>query len=109
MLDRHVEAFHIILSMTPTDILRADAGLRSPLGRVQRGFRGRIDAIEVTESICDLDPEELERRLIELGFTEGAFVEILHEGAFGGDPIAVRINEATVALRRREAMAILVV
>ena len=28
---------------------------------------------------------------------------------FGRDPIAVRINEATVAMRRREAMAILVI
>ena len=52
---------------------------------------------------------ELERRLIELGFTEGATIEILHEGAFGRDPIAVRVNDATVALRRREAMAILVI
>ena len=46
---------------------------------------------------------------IELGFTEGAHIEILHEGAIGRDPIAVRVNDATVALRRREAMAILVV
>jgi ferrous iron transport protein A len=51
----------------------------------------------------------MERRLIELGFTEGATVEVLHEGFFGRDPIAVRVNDATVALRRREAMAILVV
>jgi ferrous iron transport protein A len=35
-------------------------------------------------------------------------VEILHQGLFGRDPIAVRVNEATVALRRREAAAILV-
>jgi ferrous iron transport protein A len=35
-------------------------------------------------------------------------VEILHEGAFGRDPIAVRVDHATVALRRREAMSILV-
>jgi ferrous iron transport protein A len=47
--------------------------------------------------------------LIELGFVEGASVEILHEGAIGRDPIAVRVDSATVALRRREAMAILVI
>ena len=51
---------------------------------------------------------EIERRLIELGFVEGAVVEILHQGLFGRDPIAVRVNEATIALRRREADAILV-
>ena len=51
---------------------------------------------------------ELETRLIELGFVEGAHVEILHEGAFGRDPIAVRVNEATVALRRQEAESIFV-
>jgi ferrous iron transport protein A len=56
----------------------------------------------------DLPSGELERRLIELGFVEGARVKILHEGLFGRDPIAVRVNEATVALRRREAASILV-
>jgi ferrous iron transport protein A len=50
----------------------------------------------------------LETRLIELGFVEGARIEILHEGAFGRDPIAIRVNDATIAIRRREAMAILV-
>jgi Fe2+ transport system protein FeoA len=57
---------------------------------------------------CCTRSGELERRLIELGFVEGARVEILHEGLFGRDPIAVRVNEATVALRRREAASILV-
>ena len=80
----------------------------SRLGRALAGFRGRIDAIDVTDDNCGLPAEELERRLIELGFVEGASVEILHEGAFGRDPIAVRVNHATIALRRREAMAILV-
>jgi ferrous iron transport protein A len=79
------------------------------LGHAERGFRGRIHGIAVDEARCSLPTEELERRLLELGFTEGALVEILHEGVFGRDPIAVRVNNATVALRRREAMAILVV
>jgi ferrous iron transport protein A len=79
------------------------------LGHAGRGFRGHIHAIETVGHSHSLPAEELERRLIELGFTEGAAVEILHEGAIGRDPIAVRINAATVALRRREAMAILVI
>lgn len=78
------------------------------LGLAQRGFRGRITAISVSPEGSGLPAGELERRLIELGFTEGARVEILHEGLFGRDPIAVRVNDATVAIRRREAMAILV-
>jgi ferrous iron transport protein A len=79
------------------------------LGHARRGFRGHIEAIRVHDGHSDLVEGELERRLIELGFTEGAHIEILHEGAFGRDPIAVRVNDATVALRRREAMAIRVV
>jgi ferrous iron transport protein A len=82
--------------------------VRLALGLARRGFRGRIAAIEVSPSTTDLAPAELERRLVELGFTEGAEVEILHEGLFGRDPIAVRVDGATVAIRRREAMAILV-
>jgi len=77
-----------------------------PLGQAPCGFRGRVDAIEVQQQSGGLPPAEIENRLLELGFVEGAHVEILHEGAFGRDPIAVRVNHATIALRRREAMAI---
>jgi ferrous iron transport protein A len=77
------------------------------LGHAQRGFAGRITAIR-PDGASVLSPAELESRLLEMGFVEGASVEILHEGAFGKDPIAVRVDNATVAIRRREAMAILV-
>jgi ferrous iron transport protein A len=80
---------------------------RLPLGEAPRGFRGYVDAIEAHQHNGSLPPAEIENRLIELGFVEGARVEILYEGAFGRDPIAVRVNNATIALRRREAMAIL--
>lgn len=80
----------------------------SPLGRARPGFYGRIEAIVADDHNSGLPPEELERRLIELGFVEGAHVEILHEGLVARDPIAVRVDCATVALRRKEAMAILV-
>ena len=78
-----------------------------PLGEAPCGFRGRIDTIHVREAANGLTAEEIENRLLELGFVEGAHVEILHEGAFARDPIAVRVNHATIALRRREAMSIL--
>ena len=72
------------------------------------GFRGRIQQLIVDDARTGLPGPELERRLIELGFVEGADVELLHQGLFGGDPIAVRVADATIALRRGEAMAILV-
>ena len=55
-----------------------------------------------------LSATELESRLIEMGFVEGAKVEVLHEGIIGRDPIAVRVENVTIAVRRREAMAIIV-
>ena len=84
-----------------------NAERHTPLGLAQRGFRGRIDAIAVSAD-STVPAVELERRLLELGFVEGAIVEVLHEGPVGRDPIAVRVNDTTIALRRREAMAVLV-
>ena len=79
------------------------------LGQAGRDFQGVVCAIAVDDALCAMPPAEMERRLIELGFVEGAHVRLLHEGPFGRDPIAVRVNGATVALRRREAMAIHVI
>ena len=81
---------------------------QTPLGQANRGFCGRIDAIHVDEDVHGRHAHEIESRLIELGFVEGAEIKVLHEGPIGRDPIAVRINGTTIALRRREAMAILV-
>ena len=66
----------------------------------------RLAAHDAGSTLSDV---ELETRLIELGFVEGARVEVLHEGVVGGDPIAVRVENVTIAVRRREAMAIIVV
>ena len=70
--------------------------------------RRRPSAPEAGRDGSKVPRAELERRLLELGFVEGADVELLHQGLFGGDPIAVRVADATIALRRREAMAIMV-
>jgi ferrous iron transport protein A len=78
------------------------------LGSAEVGFRGHIHSLRVADGGTGLSGPELERRLLELGFVEGAAVELLHEGLFGGDPIAVRVAHTTIALRRREAMAVLV-
>jgi ferrous iron transport protein A len=79
-----------------------------PLGLAKRGYSGVIRRIDTEATGSALSAAELESRLIELGFVEGAAVELLHEGLFGGDPIAVRVAATTIALRRREAMAVMV-
>lgn len=77
------------------------------LGLACKGFRGKMTCMMPCAANGRQDPGELELRLIELGFIEGVDLEILHEAPFGRDPIAVRVGGATVALRRRDAMAIL--
>lgn len=79
-----------------------------PLGLAKRGYAGVIQHLAAGEAGSALGDVELESRLIELGFVEGAHVEVLHEGIVGGDPIAVRVQNITIAIRRREAMAIIV-
>ena len=79
-----------------------------PLGLARRGFAGVIQYLAAGKTDSALGNLELESRLIELGFVEGAKVEVLHEGIVGHDPIAVRVENVTIALRRREAMAIIV-
>jgi ferrous iron transport protein A len=82
-----------------------------PLGRAKKGFKGvvvEVGAAAAAHGSSTLDAVELERRLLEIGFVEGARVEILHEGLIGGDPLAIRLDDMRVALRRREADAVLV-
>jgi ferrous iron transport protein A len=79
-----------------------------PLGLAKRGYSGVIQHLAAGDSGSALSAAELESRLIELGVGEGARVEVLHEGAIGRDPIAVRVENITIAVRRREAMAIIV-
>jgi ferrous iron transport protein A len=85
-----------------------DARLRMPLGLAKRGYCGVVQHLAADDANSALSAIELESRLIELGFVEGAKVEVLHEGIVGRDPIAVRIENVTIAVRRREAMAIIV-
>jgi len=82
-------------------------GFTQPLGLMDRGGVGRILAVRGGDG--DSSEREIERGLLEMGFVEGACVEVLHHGFLGRDPLAVRINQTmTVALRRCEANAVLV-
>ena len=87
---------------------KTDIREQQPLGTARLGYSGIIQHLLVGDATSALAADELESRLIELGFVEGARVEILHEGIVGRDPIAVRVENVTIAVRRREAMAIIV-
>ncbi len=77
----------------------------SKLSQARCGDRGVI--VQVGDHCHHQDHAlELERRLLELGFVEGATVELLHEGLFGRDPIAMKVDDMRVALRRHEAASI---
>lgn len=101
---------------SPTDHAVADGAAplqtaaAQPLSTLAPGSRGRITRVGVPEDHRPdaIAADELERRLLEIGFVEGATVEVLHEGLFGRDPIAVRVDDMRVALRRNEARGILV-
>ena len=47
-------------------------------------------------------------RLMEIGFLPGESVRVVATGFPGADPLAVRIGQATFALRRHEASMVLV-
>ena len=83
----------------------AAAGKVVRLGAARPGDRGVIVGVQAKVHRNDhgIDVAELQRRLLEFGFVEGAEVEVLHEGAIGHDPIAVRLDDMRVALRRRDA------
>ena len=49
---------------------------------------------------------DVSRRLMELGFVPGERIRMLKRGMPGGDPMAVRVGDATFALRRFEAALI---
>lgn len=83
-------------------------GGETALATARKGFSGVIVAIRPPEGSGELPPEEIERRLVEMGLVEGASLTLMHEGPIGRDPIAVKLADRTVALRRREARAVLV-
>ena len=86
----------------------AEAKVEAPVMRLSQARPG--DAGVIIDVRAEAHPgshgvgvEELQRRLLEFGFVEGAEIEVLHEGAIRRDPIAVRVDDMRVALRRRDA------
>jgi ferrous iron transport protein A len=88
---------------------REEAAVSIRLGRGARGLRGTVLRVGATGGDTYSETAlELERQLLEIGFVEGASVEIIHEGFIRGDPIAVKLDDMRVALRRRDAEATLI-
>ncbi|MES2895372.1 MAG: FeoA family protein [Pseudomonadota bacterium] len=93
------------LSVQPDLAANSAAGLVVRLSSLEVGATGVIVDVraESTPLAHGVDVHELQRRLLEFGFVEGARIEVLHEGAIRHDPIAVRVDDTRVALRRRDA------
>jgi ferrous iron transport protein A len=85
----------------------AQAGISGAvrLSQARPGDRGVIVEVRAERHTGDhgVAVDELQRRLLEFGFVEGARVEVLHEGAIWRDPIAVRVDETRIGIRRRDA------
>lgn len=96
------DTFAAVNSVAPAP----EAGVRR-LSEARPGWRGVIVDVRADAHLDSrhhgVDVDELQRRLLEFGFVEGASVEVLHEGAIAHDPIAVRLDDMRVALRRRDA------
>lgn len=71
-----------------------------PLSTLPRGQMARIHDIAADDHLA--------RKLLEMGVMEGLDVCILHRGPLGGDPLAIRLNDRIIALRRRDASHITV-
>jgi len=67
---------------------------KKKLGEQKKGVKGRI---------VNIEPNGMGNRLFELGFLQGALVEVMHVGLFGGNPLAIKVNGATIAMRKNEA------
>jgi ferrous iron transport protein A len=79
------------------------------LGSLRKGARGVVtDVRDDAQSLGDEAHSTVSRRLLELGFIPGEAIEVVEEIWPGGDPIAVRVGNTTFALRRREAVAVMV-
>ncbi len=91
--------------MSRSDVSPRNEGELFLLSEAAVGDAGTIVRVgaEVEGQARGVSRSELERRLLEMGFVEGARVEVLHQGLFGKDPIAVQLDDMRVALRRREA------
>ncbi len=80
----------------------------SKFKKLECGVINKIDE-SILGGGTDCVSGEIEARLLEMGFIEGATVQVLQKGMWGGEPIAVRINNnnTLISLRKKEASVIM--
>jgi ferrous iron transport protein A len=76
------------------------------LDTLAAGKSGTVIHIAPTEAGQFDDGVDLARRLMELGFVPGEKIRMLKRGMPGGEPLAIKVGNATFALRRFEAARI---
>ena len=77
------------------------SNLPTTLDRLDLRQSGTVQSVLAPEG-----SPEWGRWLEEIGFMPGERVELMARGAFGGDPLVVRIGLSTFALRRAEAACV---
>ncbi|GEM_PF-378043 len=82
--------------------LSDDPPATSPIGldQLPRGVSATVTALAHAEGEA---AQALALRLMEIGFLPGERVRVLAQGFPAADPLAVRVGQATFALRRHEA------
>ena len=96
---------HDMLAKPQQPAVAGAEGRTVRLSAAKPGDRGVIVDVLAGSRTGDhgVDVDELHRRLLEFGFVEGARIEVLFEGAIWRDPIAVRVDDMRIGLRRRDA------
>jgi ferrous iron transport protein A len=79
------------------------------LATLRKGARAVVvDVRDDAQSLGDEAQSTVSRRLLELGFVPGEALEVIEEIWPGADPMAIRLGNTTFALRRREALSVMV-
>lgn len=74
------------------------------LSQVAKNHKGRIIGFGLNKASNENDI--MIKRLRDIGFEEDCIIEVTNSGPFGADPLAVKIDGTTIALRRSEASLI---
>jgi ferrous iron transport protein A len=77
------------------------------LDELRPGQRARVITMSSNVNQASASTDLMER-LLEMGFAEGSDIEMMHEGPFGRDPMAVKVDGVIIALRRKEAATVAV-
>jgi ferrous iron transport protein A len=91
------------MSTVPSTVPAASQHLA--LSDLPAGVSARVVTVAASSAEA---PQELSKRLAELGFLPGETVRIVARGWLAREPLAVRVGTGTFALRRFEAACICV-